>query len=36
MRKTKICERCKASFVPETKNQTLCNECLKGGAENGN
>ena len=31
MRKAKICENCKASFVPETKNQILCNECLKRG-----
>jgi hypothetical protein len=26
--KTKICEICKASFVPENKEQTKCKECL--------
>ena len=36
MLKSKICEDCKASFVPELKNQTKCNECLKGGNENDN
>ena len=27
--KTKICPKCNATFVPETKNQEYCNECLK-------
>lgn len=27
--KTKICHYCGASFVPEYKNQTYCNECTK-------
>jgi len=27
--KTKICPKCKASFVPEKKNQTYCKECKK-------
>jgi len=29
MIKTKICPKCKASFVPETKNQEYCKECKK-------
>jgi len=27
IKKTKICENCGASFVPESENQTLCSEC---------
>jgi len=26
---TKICKLCKASFLPETKKQDICNICLK-------
>ena len=27
--KTKPCTKCEASFLPEAKNQDICNECLK-------
>ncbi len=28
MLKTIICKTCKASFVQETKDQRICNDCL--------
>jgi ribosomal protein S27AE len=34
--KTKICPNCLASFVAETRNQELCNECVLLNKENKN